>query len=98
METGARFIDSQAKSFAQELNIDNHTEQIAKTCFYYPKRPRQRHRDNRKWNSRNDLHWTYRRNRKKFSNSTELSKHIWTLKDNNTNFTINWSILATTPA
>ena len=22
------------------------------------------------------------------SNSTELSKHIWTLKDNNTNFTI----------
>ena len=33
-----------------------------------------------------------------YSNSTELSKHIWTLKDNNTNFTINWSILATTPA
>ena len=30
METGARFIDSQAKSFAQELNIDNRTEQIAK--------------------------------------------------------------------
>ena len=30
--------------------------------------------------------------------STELSKHIWTLKDNNTNFTINWSILATAPA
>ena len=68
------------------------------TSFYYPKRPRQRHRDNRKWNSRNELHWTYRRNRKKFSNSTELSKHIWTLKDNNTNFTINWSILATAPA
>ena len=33
-----------------------------------------------------------------YSNSTELSKHIWTLKDNNTNFTINWSILATAPA
>ena len=33
-----------------------------------------------------------------YSNSTELSKHIWTLKDNNTNFTINWSILATSPA
>ena len=30
-----------------------------------------------------------------YSNSMELSKHIWTLKDNNTNFTINWSILAT---
>ena len=30
METGAKFIDSQAKSFAQELNIDNRTEQIAK--------------------------------------------------------------------
>ena len=30
MKTGARFIDSQAKSFAQELNIDNRTEQIAK--------------------------------------------------------------------
>ena len=29
------------------------------------------------------------------SNSTELSKHIWSLKDNNTDFTINWSILAT---
>ena len=33
-----------------------------------------------------------------YSNSTELSKHIWTLKDSNTNFTINWSILATAPA
>ena len=33
-----------------------------------------------------------------YSNSMELSKHIWTLKDNNTNFTINWSILATAPA
>ena len=33
-----------------------------------------------------------------YSNSTELSKHIWTLKDSNTNFTINWSILATDPA
>ena len=33
-----------------------------------------------------------------YSNSTELSRHIWTLKDNNTNFTINCSILATAPA
>ena len=33
-----------------------------------------------------------------YSNSTKLSKHIWTLKDNNTNFTINWSILTTAPA
>ena len=33
-----------------------------------------------------------------YSNSTELLKHIWTLKDNNTNFTINWSILAFAPA
>ena len=33
-----------------------------------------------------------------YSNSTELSKNIWTLKDSNTNFTINWSILATAPA
>ena len=33
-----------------------------------------------------------------YSNSMELSKHIWTLKDNNTNFTINWSILVTAPA
>ena len=33
-----------------------------------------------------------------YSNSTELSKQIWTLKDNNTNFAINWSILATAPA
>ena len=33
-----------------------------------------------------------------YSNSTELSKHIWTLKVSNTNFTINWSILATAPA
>ena len=36
--------------------------------------------------------------KRNYSNSTELSKHIWTLKDNNTNFTINWSILATAPA
>ena len=33
-----------------------------------------------------------------YSNSTELSKHIWTFKDNNANFTINWSILASAPA
>ena len=33
-----------------------------------------------------------------YSNSTELSKHIWILKDNNTNFAINWNILATAPA
>ena len=33
-----------------------------------------------------------------YSNSAELSKHIWTLKDSNINFTINWSILATAPA
>ena len=33
-----------------------------------------------------------------YSNSTELSKYIWSLKDNNTNFSINWSILATAPA
>ena len=32
-----------------------------------------------------------------YSNSTELSKHIWTLKDNNTNFAINWIILAIAP-
>lgn len=30
-----------------------------------------------------------------YSSSTEISKHIWTLKDNNTNSTINWSILVT---
>ena len=30
-----------------------------------------------------------------YSNSTELSKHIWTLKDSNTNYKIDWSILAT---
>ena len=34
-----------------------------------------------------------------YSKGTELSKHIWTLKDNKTNFTINWSIsLASAPA
>ena len=32
-----------------------------------------------------------------YSNSMELSKHIWTLKDYTTNFTINWSILVTAP-
>ena len=33
-----------------------------------------------------------------YSNSTELSKHIWTLKDSNTNYKIDWSILAAAPA
>ena len=33
-----------------------------------------------------------------YSKSTELSKHIWTLKDSNTNYKIDWSILATAPA
>ena len=33
-----------------------------------------------------------------YSNSTELSKHIWTLKDSNINYKIDWSILATAPA
>ena len=30
---------------------------------------------------------------KKYSNETELSKYIWHLKQNKTNFTIKWSIL-----
>ena len=58
--------------------------------------------NNRKWHNRKEFHWTNRRNFKQrytrnklslrnrnYSNSTELSKHIRTLKDNNT------SILAT---
>ena len=31
---------------------------------------------------------------RKLSNSTELSKYIWQLKDSNTNFTTKWSIIA----
>ena len=30
---------------------------------------------------------------KKYPNETELSKYIWHLKENNTDFTIKWSIL-----
>ena len=30
---------------------------------------------------------------KKYSNETELSKHIWHLKQNKTDFTIEWSII-----
>ena len=30
---------------------------------------------------------------KKYSNETELSKHIWNLKQNKTDFTIKWSII-----
>ena len=30
---------------------------------------------------------------KKYSNETELSKHIWHLKQNKTGFTIKWSII-----
>ena len=30
---------------------------------------------------------------KKYSNETELSKHVWHLKQNKTNFTIKWSII-----
>ena len=30
---------------------------------------------------------------KKYSNETELSKHIWHLKQNKTDFTIKWSII-----
>ena len=30
---------------------------------------------------------------KKYANETELSKYIWTLKNNNHNFTIKWSVL-----
>ena len=36
--------------------------------------------------------------KRNYSNSTQLSKDIWTLEDSNTNFTTNWSILATAPA
>ena len=32
---------------------------------------------------------------KKDSNKTELSKHIWKLKENNQDYTIKWSILNT---
>ena len=31
---------------------------------------------------------------RKLSNSTELSKYFWQLKDSNTNFTTKWSIIA----
>ena len=31
---------------------------------------------------------------RKYTNSTELSKYIWQLKDNSVNFNINWSIYA----
>ena len=30
---------------------------------------------------------------KKYSNETELSKHVWDLKQNKTDFTIKWSII-----
>ena len=42
------------------------------------------------FNQRYTQHKLSFRNRN-YSNSTELSKHIWTLKDSNTNFTINCS-------
>ena len=32
-------------------------------------------------------------NQKKYSNETELSKHVWHLKENNTDYTIKWSII-----
>ena len=34
----------------------------------------------------------------KYANNTELSKHIWKLKDNNRAFTIKWSIIKRVPA
>ena len=30
---------------------------------------------------------------KKYSNETELSKHIWQLKENNQNYNISWSVI-----
>ena len=32
-------------------------------------------------------------NHKKYSNETELSKYVWRLKENNTDYTIKWSII-----
>ena len=32
---------------------------------------------------------------KKYSNETELSKHVWQLKQNKTDFTIKWSVIKT---
>ena len=32
-------------------------------------------------------------NHKKYSNETELSKYVWHLKENNTDYTIKWSII-----
>ena len=51
----------------------------------------------RRFKQRYTQHKLSFRNRN-YSNSTELSKHIWTLKDSNTNYKIDWSILATAPA
>ena len=69
------------------------------------KRRLQRQPNNKKRHNRKELHFKQRYTQHKlsfrkrnYSNSTELSKHIWTLKDSNTNSTVNWSILATTPA
>ena len=32
-------------------------------------------------------------NHKKYSNETELSKYVWHLKENNTDYPIKWSII-----
>ena len=32
-------------------------------------------------------------NHKKYSNETELSKYVWHLKENNTDYSIKWSII-----
>jgi hypothetical protein len=37
-------------------------------------------------------------NNKKYKNSTELSKHIWELRDDNTRYDVKWTIISRAPA
>ena len=110
MQNNKKILESSKAPFLE--NCRDKKRLPSKKQLPYFKHHLQRQRNNRKWHNRKELHWLtegtfkqrYTQRKLSFRNinysnsSTELSKRIRTLKDKNTDFTINWSILATAPA
>ena len=76
-------INNELKHIADKLSMGNRIECMKKREAFISLKD---HKENFENNPENITH-------KKYSNETELSKHIWHLKQNKTDFTIKWSII-----
>ena len=77
----------------------SHSRHRVKRESYNNRRPHRKelHRTNGR-TPQTTLHPTHTFRNRHYANSTELSKFIWHLKDNNTDFKLKWSILTSAAA